>query len=77
MGDAPAHFAVKQGKKFISATQSAAGDLLDNVIEYLSEEKMVLLHRRDMERYKAELHDLRDAVDRIEKRIQLLEQKAK
>jgi len=77
VGDAPAHFAVKQGKKFISATQFAASDLLDNVIEYLSEEKMVLLHRRDMERHKAELHDLRDAVDRIEKRIQLLEQKAK
>ena len=77
VGDAPAHFAVKQGKKLVSATQSAASDLLDNVVEYLSEEKKVLLHQRDMVVRKAELNDLRDAVDRIEKRIQLLEQKAK
>jgi len=77
VGDAPAHFAVKQGKKWVSATQSAASDLLDNVVEYLSEEKKVLLHKRDMVIRKAELNDLRDAVDRMEKRIQLLEQKAK
>ena len=77
VGDAPAHFAVKQGKKFVSATHSAASDLLDNVVEYLSEEKKVLLHQRDMVIRKAELNDLRDAVDRMEKRIQLLEQKAK
>jgi ubiquinone biosynthesis protein UbiJ len=77
VGDAPAHFAVKQGKKWVSATQSAASDLLDNVVEYLSEEKKVLLHQRDMVIRKAELNDLRDAVDRMEKRIQLLEQKAK
>ena len=77
VGDAPAHFVVKQGKKFVSATQSAASDLLDNVVEYLSEEKKVLLHQRDMVIRKAELNDLRDAVDRMEKRIQLLEQKAK
>jgi ubiquinone biosynthesis protein UbiJ len=77
VGDAPAHFAVKQGKKFVSATHSAASDLLDNVVEYLSEEKKVLLHQRDMVIRKAELNNLRDAVDRMEKRIQLLEQKAK
>jgi ubiquinone biosynthesis protein UbiJ len=77
VGDAPAHFAVKQGKKFVSATHSAASDLLDNVVEYLSEEKKVLLHQRDMVIRKVELSDLRDAVDRMEKRIQLLEQKAK
>ena len=77
VGDAPAHFAVKQGKKFVAATHSAASDLLNNVVEYLSEEKKVLLHQRDMVIRKAELNDLRDAVDRMEKRIQLLEQKAK
>ena len=46
-GDAPAHFAVKQGKKFVSATRAATSDLLDNVVEYLSEEKRVLLNQRD------------------------------
>jgi ubiquinone biosynthesis protein UbiJ len=61
----------------MSTTYSAAIDLRDNVVEYLSEEKKVLLHQRDFMIRKSELNHLRDAVDRIEKRIQLLEQKAK
>ena len=76
-GDAPAHFAVKQGKKFVSATRAAASDLLDNVVEYVSEEKKVLLNQRDFRIRKTELNDLRDSVDPMEKRIQFLEQKAK
>jgi ubiquinone biosynthesis protein UbiJ len=77
VGDAPANFAVKQGKRLVSATRSAASDLLDNVVEYVSEEKKVLLNKRDFTVRKSELSDLRESVDRIEKRIQLLEQKAK
>ena len=77
VGDAPAHFAVRKGKKLISATRSAAGDLLDNVLEYVSEERKVLLNQRDFMVRKTELNNLRDSVDRIEKHIQLLEQKAK
>ena len=77
VGDAPANFAVRQGKKFISAYRSAASDLLDNVVEYVSEERKVLLNKRDFIAHKSELNDLRESVDRIEKRIQLLEQKAR
>jgi ubiquinone biosynthesis accessory factor UbiJ len=77
VGDAPANFAVKQGKKFVSATRSAAADLLDNVVEYVSEEKKVLLNKRDFMIRKTELSELRESVDRMEKRIQFLEQKAK
>jgi len=77
VGDAPANFAVRQGKKFVSATRSAASDLLDNVIEYVSEERKILLNKRDFMVRKSELNDLRDSVDRLEKRIQLIEQKAK
>ena len=76
-GDAPAHFAVQKGKKFISATQSAAVDLLDNLVEYVSEERKVLLNKRDFMVQKSELSKLRDSVDRLEKRIQHLEQKGK
>jgi ubiquinone biosynthesis protein UbiJ len=75
IGDAPANFAVRQGKKFISAGKSAATDLLENVVEYVSEERKVLLNKRDFMIRKNELSVLRDAVDRIEKRIQLLERK--
>jgi ubiquinone biosynthesis protein UbiJ len=75
IGDAPANFAVRQGKKFISAGKSAATDLLENVVEYVSEERKVLLNKRDFMIRKNELSALRDAVDRIEKCIQLLERK--
>jgi ubiquinone biosynthesis protein UbiJ len=74
-GDAPAHFAVQKGKKFVSATRSAAGDLLDNLVEYVSEERKVLLNMRDFTAHKSELSDLRESVDRLEKRIQHLGQK--
>ena len=77
VGDAPANFAVRQGKKFISASRSAASDFLDNVVEYVSEERKVLLNKRDFIAHKSELNDLRESIDRIEKRIQLLEQKAR
>jgi ubiquinone biosynthesis protein UbiJ len=77
MGDAPANFAVRQGKKIVSASRAAAIDLLDNVVEYVSEEKKVLLNKRDFKTHKSEVSELREAVDRMEKRIQFLEQKAK
>ena len=77
VGDAPANFAVRQGKKLVAASRSAAGDLLDNIVEYVSEERKVLLNKRDFMAHKAVLNDLRESVDRIEKRIQLLEQKVK
>lgn len=77
IGDAPANFAVRQGKKMLSAGRSAASDLIANVVEYVSEEKQVLLNKRDFMIQKSELNDLRDAVDRMEKRIQLLEHKQK
>ena len=77
VGDAPANFAVRQGKKFVSASRSAASDLLDNVVEYVSEERKVLLNKRDFMAHKSVINELRESVDRIEKRIQHLEQKAR
>jgi ubiquinone biosynthesis protein UbiJ len=77
LGDAPANFAVRQTKKFVAASRSAAVDLLDNVVEYVTEEKKVLLNQRDFMVRKTEISELRESVDRMEKRIQLLEQKAK
>ena len=77
VGDAPAHFAVRQGKKFVFAARSAASDLLDNVVEYVSEERKILLNKRDFIAHKSTLNDLRESIDRIEKRIQLLEKKAR
>jgi ubiquinone biosynthesis protein UbiJ len=75
IGDAPANFAVRQGKKWVSAGKNAATDFVENVVEYVSEERQVLVHKRDFLIRKNELNTLRDAVDRIEKRIQILERK--
>jgi len=44
-------------------------------VEYVSEERKILLNKRDFIVRKNELNELRDSVDRIEKRITLLEQK--
>jgi ubiquinone biosynthesis protein UbiJ len=77
IGDAPAHFAVAQGKKIASAGRAAGLDLLENTIEYLSEEKKVLLNQRDFAIYKNQLMELRDSVERLDKRIALLQQRSK
>ena len=75
IGDAPAHFAVQQGKKWISAGRSAAEDLAESIVEYASEEKKILVNKRDFMSRRNAINDLRDAVERMEKRIQLLERK--
>ncbi|MBT8526277.1 ubiquinone biosynthesis accessory factor UbiJ [Polynucleobacter paneuropaeus] len=77
VGDAPANFAVRQAKTMVKAGQAATKDFLQNVVEYVSEERKILLNKRDFMIRKNELHELRDSVDRIEKRIALLEQKTK
>jgi ubiquinone biosynthesis accessory factor UbiJ len=77
IGDAPAHFAVAQGKKIASAGKAAGRDLLENAVEYLSEEKKVLLNQRDFAIHKNQLIELRDSVERLDKRIALLQQRSK
>jgi ubiquinone biosynthesis protein UbiJ len=77
IGDAPAHFAVAQGKKIASAGRAAGLDLLENAVEYLSEEKQVLLNQRDFVIHKNKLMELRDSVERLDKRIALLQQRSK
>ena len=77
IGDAPAHFAVAQGKKLASAGKAAGRDFLENAVEYLSEEKKVLLNQRDFAIHKNQLMELRDSVERLDKRIALLQQRSK
>ena len=43
------------------------------MIEYLSEEKKVLVNQRDFQRHKNGLQEIRDGVERLEKRIALLQ----
>jgi len=73
IGDAPAHFICAQAKRFAQATEKALLDLQGNMVEYLSEEKKVLLHQRDFVSHKMEIQAVRDAVERLEKRISFLQ----
>ncbi len=73
IGDAPAHFVCKQAKRFAQATEKAILDLQGNMVEYLSEEKKVLLHQRDFVSHKMQIQAVRDAVERLEKRISFLQ----
>ena len=77
IGDAPAHFAVAQGKKIASAGRAAGRDQLENAVAYLSEEQKVLLNQRDFAIHKNQLMELRDSVERLDKRIALLQQRSK
>ena len=76
IGDAPAHFLVKQVKWLHAAGQSARRDLMGNVVEYLSEEKQVLIKQADFALHKSAINETRDALERLEKRIQRLQQGA-
>ena len=73
IGDAPAHFICTQAKRFAQATEKAILDLQGNMVEYLSEEKKVLLHQRDFVSHKMQIQAVRDAVERLEKRISFLQ----
>jgi len=73
IGDAPAHFICSQAKRFAQATEKAVLDLQGNMVEYLSEEKKVLLHQRDFVSHKMQIQAVHDAVDRLEKRISFLQ----
>ena len=73
IGDAPAHFICSQAKRFAQATEKAVLDLQGNMVEYLSEEKKVLLHQRDFVSHKMQIQAVRDVVDRLEKRISFLQ----
>ena len=73
ISDAPAHFVCSQAKRFAQATEKAAVDLQGNMVEYLSEEKKVLLHQRDFVSHKMEIQVVHDAVERLEKRISFLQ----
>ncbi len=73
IGDAPAHFVTSQTRRLAHLLRQAALDLQNNISEYLSEEKQLLLHKRDFVSHKIDIQDLRDAVERLEKRISYLQ----
>jgi ubiquinone biosynthesis protein UbiJ len=69
VGDAPAH-RLGEAARSARAWQRDAGErLARNVSEFLTEEQPVLAGQADVQEYVAEVDALRDAVERLEKRI--------
>lgn len=69
IGDVAAHRAVKTAKTLQQWGADAAQRMGENVAEYLTEERRLLLTRRDADEFALETQNLRDAVARLEKRV--------
>lgn len=74
LGDAPAHRIAKETKKIIDAGKKAVVDLQGGVRDYLVHEKEALIATDEFDTFKKDLRELRDAIERAEKRIERLTQ---
>jgi ubiquinone biosynthesis accessory factor UbiJ len=73
VGDIAAHRIVQSGRSFLEWQRRTATNLLETVGEYLTEEKPVLVRREELERWMQEVDLVREAAERLEKRIAQLE----
>ena len=72
VGDSMAHAIVKTAKRTAAFGKSALSDLKQSVVEFLVHEKPTLVAQEAMVDFKASVKDLRDDVERLEKRIERL-----
>lgn len=75
VGDAMAHRIVQVAKKANTYSQAAVKDVGGSIFEYLVHEKPTLVQQEELTHYKNNLRQLRDDVERIEKRIERLLEK--
>lgn len=76
VGDIAAVRLVRAAREASGAVQAGARKLVENLAEYLLEENPTLLYRRAGEDFAAAVAVLRDDVERLSKRIGLLEKAA-
>ena len=72
VGDIAAHRIAGAASALRDGASNAFGSALRNVLEYWTEERPILVLRRDIEAYSALVDALRDDVARLEKRIEAL-----
>lgn len=75
VGDAMAHRIVQAAKKANKYGQAAVKDVGGSIFEYLVHEQPTLVQQEELTHYKNNLRQLRDDVERIEKRIERLLEK--
>lgn len=76
VGDIGAVRIAAAARKAASEAKAGSRKLAENVAEYLLEENPMLLYRRAGEEFAADVSALRDDVERLSKRIALLEKQA-
>jgi len=69
-GDVVAHRMADAARAFGAWHLDAARRLTESLADYAVDEKRVLIARPEMERFAAEIARLRDAVERLDKRVQ-------
>jgi len=72
VGDVAAHRVAGAARSFAAWQRQAAERLGQNVAEYLKDEAQLAVHPHELGAFARQVDDLRDAVDRLEKRIQRL-----
>jgi ubiquinone biosynthesis protein UbiJ len=73
IGDLAAHRLVNSAREFLAWQKDAAARIGENLAEYLSEEAAMLAPRPELARYAREVAELRDAVERLEKRLERID----
>jgi len=73
VGDLPAHFIGRQIRSAVRWTRQAMASMSANLEEYIHEETRVLPGRRELEAHFADIDDLHLRSERLEARLQLLE----
>lgn len=76
LGDVAAVRVVRAARDASATAQTGARKLVENLTEYLLEENPMLLYRRAGDDFAADVATLRDDVERLAKRIALLEKSA-
>jgi ubiquinone biosynthesis protein UbiJ len=72
VGDAPAHQLAEFGRKAVSEVRKQSLNIADMFAEYWQEEQPLLAKKRHVNRFMQEVADLRDEVERLEKRLDKL-----
>jgi ubiquinone biosynthesis protein UbiJ len=72
VGDAPAHLLVNRARRTVEHISRAAHNLLESTAEYFLEENPQLVRHAALDQMRDELVELRDALARLDKRIERL-----
>jgi ubiquinone biosynthesis protein UbiJ len=72
LGDAAAHRVASTARQFVSWQKEAFSRVAENLMDYALEERQLIAHRVSFEEHRSTVAQLRDALERLEKRLDRL-----